>query len=150
MTYDPAALFAALAERRIEYVLIGGWAVNAHGYRRFTGDVDICPAPDASNLTRLAGLVRDLGGRQLGLDDFGQEELPGADDVRVCDERSTPRPLSDAAVPSKRRLLGSNSQASEHHECELPPPARTAILPRPPQRPSARPPAHGEGTRPEP
>lgn len=77
MTYDPAALFAALAERGIEYVLIGGWAVNAHGYRRFTGDVDICPAPDASNLTRLVGLVRDLGGRQLGLDEFDQEELPG-------------------------------------------------------------------------
>ena len=43
MTYDPAALFKELGKRGIEYVLIGGWAVNAHGYRRFTGDVDICP-----------------------------------------------------------------------------------------------------------
>jgi hypothetical protein len=77
MTYDPAALFAALAQHGIEYVLIGGWAVNAHGFRRYTGDVDICPAPDAANLTRLATLVRELDGRQLGLDDFEQEELPG-------------------------------------------------------------------------
>jgi hypothetical protein len=77
MTYDPAALFEALAQRGIEYVLIGGWAVNAHGYRRFTGDIDICPSPDADNLARLAGLVRELGGRQLGLDEFAHEELPG-------------------------------------------------------------------------
>lgn len=77
MTYDPAALFKELGQRGIEYVLIGGWAVNAHGYRRFTGDVDICPAPNAENLARIAELVRALDGRQLGLGEFSEQELPG-------------------------------------------------------------------------
>jgi hypothetical protein len=39
--------------------------------------VDICPAPDADNLARLAALVRELDGRQLGLDEFAPDELPG-------------------------------------------------------------------------
>ena len=58
-------------------MIIGGWAVNAHGHRRYTGDVDICPDPALENLERLAGLLSELNARQLGLDEFGPGELPG-------------------------------------------------------------------------
>lgn len=74
---DARALFAALADAGVRTVVIGGWAVNAHGYVRTTKDIDVCPDPEAGNLERLAALLRSLGARQLGLDGFDAAELPG-------------------------------------------------------------------------
>ncbi|QKJ28652.1 hypothetical protein HQ865_02395 [Mucilaginibacter mali] len=31
----------ALQDNEVEYILIGGYAINLHGYERFTGDLDI-------------------------------------------------------------------------------------------------------------
>ena len=58
-------------------MVVGGWAVNAHGYLRTTRDIDLCPAPDRANLERLATLLIELDSRQLGLEDFEDAELPG-------------------------------------------------------------------------
>lgn len=77
MSFDPQAIFEELHARDVRYVVVGGWAVNAHGYQRFTGDVDICPDPDPRNLERLAKMLRELDARQLGLDEFAPDELPG-------------------------------------------------------------------------
>jgi len=74
--YDPEALFRALHKAGIRYVLIGGWAVNAHGHHRYTGDVDICPDPEHANLERLAALLRGLNASALGLEEFSPAELP--------------------------------------------------------------------------
>ena len=60
----------------MEHVVIGGFAVIAHGVQRFTKDLDICPAPGPDNLSRLAALVRDLGGEQVGVEDFEVDEFP--------------------------------------------------------------------------
>ena len=43
--FAPDELIAALSDGGVEYVLIGGLAVGAHGFPRATKDVDICPAP---------------------------------------------------------------------------------------------------------
>lgn len=75
--YDPQRLFERLHAAGVRYVIIGGWAVNAHGHRRFTGDVDICPDPALDNLSRLADLLAGLNARQLGVEDFEPHELPG-------------------------------------------------------------------------
>jgi hypothetical protein len=75
--FDPRSLFQRLHEAGVAYVVIGGWAVNAHGHRRFTGDLDICPDPRLENLTRLALLMRNLNAQQLGVGDFDEEEMPG-------------------------------------------------------------------------
>ncbi len=47
-----------LREAGVEYALIGGMALVAHGYRRFTDDIDILLTPVALNLFRekLVGL----------------------------------------------------------------------------------------------
>ena len=74
--FAPDELIAALADAEIEYVLIGGLAVGAHGFPRATKDVDIVPAPDASNLERLAELLRTLGAEHYGLGDFDPSEFP--------------------------------------------------------------------------
>ncbi len=39
-------ILAALAKHRVDYVLIGGLAVQAHGHVRTTNDADLIPAPD--------------------------------------------------------------------------------------------------------
>lgn len=75
--FDPAALFQRLHEEEVRYVVIGGWAVNAHGHRRFTGDLDICPDPAPDNLSRLAQALRVLNADHLGAGDFEAEEIPG-------------------------------------------------------------------------
>lgn len=74
---DAAALFRRLHEAGVVYVVIGGFAVIAHGVQRFTNDLDITPAPDRHNLTRLAQLLKELDGRQLGVGDFELDEFPG-------------------------------------------------------------------------
>lgn len=57
---DLQQMFAALAEHRIDYVVIGGVAVQVHGHRRTTRDLDVIPAPDEENLDRLANALREL------------------------------------------------------------------------------------------
>ena len=42
--FAPDELIAALSDGGVEYVLIGGLAVGAHGFPRATKDVDIVPA----------------------------------------------------------------------------------------------------------
>jgi hypothetical protein len=70
-------LLRALAGADVEYVLLGGVAVIAHGVIRTTRDVDICPAPDLENLQRLASMLRELGVRQLGEgEDSDEVEMP--------------------------------------------------------------------------
>ena len=36
---DFSEFLKSLAEYRVEYLLIGGYAVGYHGYARFTGDI---------------------------------------------------------------------------------------------------------------
>lgn len=72
--FDAAELFARLHKAGVRYVVIGGFAVIAHGAQRYTKDLDICPDPDQENLTRLARLLTDLGARQAG--DFAETEMP--------------------------------------------------------------------------
>ena len=75
---DPAEMLRRLAGAGVDYILIGGLAVNAHGVIRSTKDVDICPAPDPANLRRLADLLSALQARQLGVGEqgFAANEMP--------------------------------------------------------------------------
>lgn len=50
-------LLRRLSEAEVEFVLIGGLAVNAWGVVRGTKDVDIVVAPDLENLKRVAGVA---------------------------------------------------------------------------------------------
>lgn len=73
---DAAALFRALHDAGVEHVVVGGFAVIAHGVVRATKDLDVCPDPERANLERLAGLLRDLGARQVGVGDFEEDAFP--------------------------------------------------------------------------
>ena len=49
-------------------MIVGGFAVIAHGYVRATKDLDIVPAPTRENYARLAALLRELAAEQIGVD----------------------------------------------------------------------------------
>ncbi len=57
---DLKALLATLDEHGVDFVVIGGVAVGAHGYVRATEDLDIVPDPSSANLTRLARALAAL------------------------------------------------------------------------------------------
>jgi predicted nucleotidyltransferase len=62
---DAERILRALAEHEVDYVLIGGLAVQTHGHVRTTNDADLIPAPDPANLERLAAALRSLEARVL-------------------------------------------------------------------------------------
>jgi hypothetical protein len=57
---DAEEIFRVLAEHEVDYVLIGGLAVQTHGHLRSTADADIIPAPDRLNLERLTDALAEL------------------------------------------------------------------------------------------
>jgi hypothetical protein len=46
------AIVRALNEAQVQYLIVGGLAVNAHGYERFTNDVDLVIGLDHENIIR--------------------------------------------------------------------------------------------------
>jgi predicted nucleotidyltransferase len=66
--FDPAGILRALNARGVDYVLIGGFAVIAHGHLRATADVDVLPNPAVENMAPLAAALADLGAELAGVD----------------------------------------------------------------------------------
>lgn len=70
-----------LVRHEVEFVLIGGLALGAHGFVRGTKDVDIVPDPEPANLARLAKALKAINAR-VDLKDLDASELgmqPDAD-----------------------------------------------------------------------
>lgn len=72
---DVEALLSALERAEVRFVVIGGFAVGAHGYLRATKDLDIVPDPDPENLGRLADLLVELNASVLGVEEFSEDEV---------------------------------------------------------------------------
>ncbi len=53
-------LLKAFHENRIEYLIVGGLAVNLHGVPRVTQDIDIVIAMDEGNILKVNGVMRSL------------------------------------------------------------------------------------------
>lgn len=60
---DARGLFRALSEHGVDYIVVGGFAVYAHGFLRGTVDLDIIPRPDLANLSRLGEALTSVGAR---------------------------------------------------------------------------------------
>ena len=60
--------FAELLNARgVDYLVVGGYALAAHGHPRYTGDIDFWVRPLAENLLRLLAVLQDFGFASLGL-----------------------------------------------------------------------------------
>ncbi len=73
---NPEPLLRALHDAGVRHIIIGGFAVNAHGVIRPSKDLDIVPDPEPANLERLAALLADLDARHVAVGDMKPEELP--------------------------------------------------------------------------
>jgi hypothetical protein len=62
---DAARILEALAEHEVDYVIVGGVAVQTHGHVRSTVDIDVYPRPEPANLARLADALNALEARTL-------------------------------------------------------------------------------------
>ena len=57
---DAERIFAVLDAHGVDYVVVGGIAVQVHGHVRMTNDVDLIPAPSPANLAHLADALNEL------------------------------------------------------------------------------------------
>jgi hypothetical protein len=76
--FDARELFSALARHDVEYVTIGGIAIQAHGGQRLTQDLDVAIAASTDNVARLADALLDLDARILGPDGQRSKSVPSA------------------------------------------------------------------------
>jgi predicted nucleotidyltransferase len=72
--FDPQEILRVLAAHSVDFVVVGGIAVQAHGYIRWTKDLDIIVRPAALNLSRLSEAFRDL-----------EAELRGSGTLKLTD-----------------------------------------------------------------
>jgi hypothetical protein len=65
-----------LNQHRVRYLIIGGFAVAAHGRPRYTKDIDIWLDTSQDNPQRVERVLSDFGFASLGLgaDDFSQPD----------------------------------------------------------------------------
>lgn len=53
----------------VDYLLIGGYAVNFYGYNRYTGDIDFWIKISPENARRMTAAIREFGFDVPGLDE---------------------------------------------------------------------------------
>ena len=51
-----------LNQNKVEYMVVGGYAVGLHGYPRYTGDLDIWINKTETNVDKLLNAIREFGG----------------------------------------------------------------------------------------
>ena len=71
----PLELLAELLRHGVEFVVIGGFSLAAHGVVRATKDLDIVPEPTEENLARLMAALEALDAESLAIGDFRPNEL---------------------------------------------------------------------------
>ena len=76
---DVSSLLGRLASAGVDFVVIGGIAVIAHGYERNTKDLDICYSPERANLEVLGEVLIAIGARLRGI----EEDIPFVPDART-------------------------------------------------------------------
>ena len=74
---DFKELLVLFNEHKVEYVIVGGYALAFHGAPRYTGDMDILIKPDKRNADRILAALDDFGFGGLGLTagDFEKPEM---------------------------------------------------------------------------
>lgn len=65
---QPQRLLRTLADHEVDYVLIGGVALQAYGHVRTTLDLDLIAAWNPENMRRLAAALKELDAQLRGVD----------------------------------------------------------------------------------
>jgi hypothetical protein len=101
-----------LNEAGAEYALVGGYAVAAHGYNRFTEDIDLLVNPSAANARRwIVALAR--------LPDGASNELLSEPDVFADDKRYAIRINDEFTVDVMPSVAGLSWEELKPHIVEF-------------------------------
>ncbi len=65
---DFKELLRLLNSWRVEYIIIGGYALAFHGAPRYTGDIDILVKPTLSNAEKIMSVLKEFGFGSVGLE----------------------------------------------------------------------------------
>ena len=68
-------ILKALAREKVEYILIGGFAVILHGLARLTTDIDIFIKPEAENLERFKKALKEVFPADLEIESISLQDL---------------------------------------------------------------------------
>ena len=73
---DFRELLALFSEHKVDYLIVGAYALAFHGAPRYTGDMDLLVRPDTENAKRILAALSAFGFGDLGLtiDDFSSPE----------------------------------------------------------------------------
>ena len=105
---DVKSLARYLDEQRVEYALVGGYALAAHGFSRFTEDIDILVNPSAENSRRwILALSR--------LPDAAAAELAAEGDVFANDKRYAIRINDEFTVDVMPSIAGLSWDEMKPH-----------------------------------
>ena len=83
---DADTILRTLLAHDVELVVVGGFAVAAHGFARATKDIDLFPGPERENRRRLFAALRSLDAEPLEIGDFERTELPVQFDSAALDD----------------------------------------------------------------
>lgn len=74
---DFSEFIACFAARDVEFLIVGGYAVAAHGHPRYTKDLDVWVRVDRANAERIIAALGDFGFGGLGLavEDFLTDDV---------------------------------------------------------------------------
>jgi hypothetical protein len=69
-------LFALLNEHKVEYLIVGGYALAFHGAPRYTGDIDVFVRPHPENAQRIIKALAAFGFQfpNLTVEDFADPD----------------------------------------------------------------------------
>lgn len=73
---DFKELLELFKDNKIEYVIVGGYALAFHGAPRFTGDLDLLIKPDQDNAQKVLKVLKDFGfaALDLSINDFSMPD----------------------------------------------------------------------------
>ena len=84
-------ILTTLLEHRVDFILIGGYAVNYYGYHRSTGDMDIWLKPDNYNKEELLNALRKLRFDHEGISIIKSWDFTQPQKFRIGNEKQPDR-----------------------------------------------------------
>ncbi len=105
---DVKTLARLLNERGVEYALVGGYALAAHGFNRFTEDIDVLVNPSAANSRRWILALS-------ALPDGAAKELAAEPDVFADDRRYAVRINDEFTIDVMPAIAGLDWAEMKQH-----------------------------------
>ncbi len=75
---DFKELLELLNSHKVEYIIVGSYALAFHGAPRFTGDIDLFVKPEGENAKRILAVLNEFGFESLN---FSEKDFTSPDNI---------------------------------------------------------------------